>query len=64
MSNIKSEELGGSNGTTDIEPAHGQHRELNAWSTPGPAAFDFRSIPPTPFMNIPGRHTKTAFQVM
>ena len=37
------DDLKGLNGTTDLEPADGPLSKLNAWSGPGPAAFDFRS---------------------
>ena len=38
------DQLKGLNGTTDIAPVDGPHSQQNAWSTPGPAAFDFRSM--------------------
>lgn len=37
-------DLDGLGGTTDLPPADGPHKQQNAWSSPGPAAFDFRSI--------------------
>jgi hypothetical protein len=37
------EETKGLNGTTDLPPADEHHTKVNAWSAPGPAAFDFRS---------------------
>ncbi|KUJ08557.1 uncharacterized protein LY89DRAFT_629746 [Mollisia scopiformis] len=46
-------DLEGLGGTTDLPPADGPHKQQNAWSTPGPAAFDFRSdvvTTPTPSM--------------
>ncbi|KAF8864391.1 hypothetical protein BDZ45DRAFT_614032 [Acephala macrosclerotiorum] len=46
-------ELNGLGGTTDLPPADGPHKQQNAWSAPGPAAFDFRSdvvTTPTPSM--------------
>lgn len=36
-------DLDGLNGTTGTPPAPRPHHEQNAWSGPGPAAFDFRS---------------------
>lgn len=47
------DDLKGLNGATDLEPADGPHSTQNAWSGPGPAAFDFRSdvvTTPTPSM--------------
>lgn len=46
-------ELNGLGGTTDLPPTDGPHKQQNAWSSPGPAAFDFRSdvvTTPTPSM--------------
>ena len=40
---IETEDLRGLNGTTGIAPTNEPHRKENAWSGPGPAAFDFRS---------------------
>lgn len=37
-------ETEGLNGTTDLPPADEHHKKVNAWSGPGPAAFDFRSM--------------------
>lgn len=37
-------DLNGLGGTTDLPPAAGPHTQQNAWSGPGPAAFDFRSM--------------------
>jgi len=37
------EDLKGLNGTIGLPPADGPHKKINAWSAPGPAAFDFRS---------------------
>ncbi|TVY86615.1 Aldolase [Lachnellula willkommii] len=39
----KVEDTEGLNGTTDLPPADEHHTKQNAWSAPGPAAFDFRS---------------------
>jgi hypothetical protein len=36
--------LNGLNGTTGLSPAEASQKQINAWSGPGPAAFDFRSI--------------------
>jgi hypothetical protein len=38
------ENVEGLNGTANFPPAGGQYVEINAWSGPGPAAFDFRSM--------------------
>jgi hypothetical protein len=37
------ENVEGLNGATNGPPAAGPHTKINAWSGPGPAAFDFRS---------------------
>ncbi|CZR53875.1 probable threonine aldolase [Phialocephala subalpina] len=45
--------INGLGGTTDLPPADGPQKQQNAWSGPGPAAFDFRSdvvTTPTPSM--------------
>lgn len=42
----KKEEMKGLGGTTDLPPADTSHTAQNAWSGPGPAAFDFRSQEP------------------
>ncbi|TVY29750.1 Aldolase [Lachnellula hyalina] len=39
----KVEDTQGLNGTTDLPPTDEHHTKQNAWSAPGPAAFDFRS---------------------
>src|SRR3954453_5439329 len=44
------------NGTSLYGPqANGQHKKINAWQQPGPAAFDFRSdtitTPPAPMLD-------------
>ncbi|EPE31495.1 PLP-dependent transferase [Glarea lozoyensis ATCC 20868] len=47
------EETKGLSGTSDLAPTQEQHKRINAWSGPGPAAFDFRSdvvTTPTPSM--------------
>jgi len=31
---------------TDVAATNGNHTQQNAWSGPGPAAFDFRSTSP------------------
>lgn len=52
-STIDKEDLAGLGGTTDLQVRNGTHTKLNAWSGPGPAAFDFRSdvvTTPTPSM--------------
>ncbi|KAH6670590.1 pyridoxal phosphate-dependent transferase [Halenospora varia] len=49
----KGEDLNNLGGATDLPPANGNHTKQNAWSGPGPAAFDFRSdvvTTPTPSM--------------
>jgi hypothetical protein len=38
------EETKGLSGTSDLAPAEENHKKINAWSGPGPAAFDFRSM--------------------
>lgn len=38
------EKVEGLNGTASVPAADGQHIKINAWSGPGPAAFDFRSM--------------------
>jgi hypothetical protein len=38
------EKTEGLSGTSDLPPAEEQHKKINAWSGPGPAAFDFRSM--------------------
>jgi hypothetical protein len=40
---IKGEEMKGLGGTTDLPSTDEPHTKHNAWSGPGPAAFDFRS---------------------
>jgi hypothetical protein len=37
------ENVKGLNSATNSPPADGPHTKINAWSGPGPAAFDFRS---------------------
>ncbi len=45
MSNgVAPEELRGLGGATDLLATSRHHEEQNAWSGPGPAAFDFRSM--------------------
>ena len=44
MSTAEAKEgLEGLNGTTGLPPAEESQIKVNAWSAPGPAAFDFRS---------------------
>ena len=40
---IHGEDVKGLGGTTDLPPTDEAPTKLNAWSGPGPAAFDFRS---------------------
>ncbi|KAA8573816.1 hypothetical protein EYC84_005372 [Monilinia fructicola] len=40
---LGTDDLKGLGGTTDLSPTPEPHREINAWSGPGQAAFDFRS---------------------
>jgi len=50
---LQTEDLKGLNGPSGLEPTPGHHEQINAWSGPGPAAFDFRSdvvTTPTPSM--------------
>lgn len=43
MSSIETSDLAALNGPTGLTPATSHPTEINAWSGPGPAAFDFRS---------------------
>lgn len=43
MSPIKPSDLDALHGPTGVEPATSHPKQINAWSGPGPAAFDFRS---------------------
>ncbi|PQE04349.1 Threonine aldolase protein [Rutstroemia sp. NJR-2017a BBW] len=50
---INTNDLQGLGGTEDLSPTPEPHHKINAWSGPGPAAFDFRSdvvTTPTPSM--------------
>ncbi|KAB8303551.1 hypothetical protein EYC80_004957 [Monilinia laxa] len=40
---LGTDDLKGLGGTTDLSPTPEPHHEINAWSGPGQAAFDFRS---------------------
>lgn len=40
---LETDDLKGLGGTTDLPPTSAPHHEINAWSGPGQAAFDFRS---------------------
>jgi threonine aldolase len=46
---IAKEDLIGLGGNEDLPARNGTHTKQNAWSGPGPAAFDFRSTSPTLF---------------
>lgn len=41
---LGTDEMKGLGGTTDLSPTPEPHHEINAWSGPGQAAFDFRSM--------------------
>lgn len=43
---LNGDALKGLGGTTDLPPTDEVHTKQNAWSGPGPAAFDFRSVFP------------------
>lgn len=40
---VHGKDMKGLGGTTDLPPTDEVHTKHNAWSGPGPAAFDFRS---------------------
>lgn len=50
------EETKGLSGTSDLGPTKEQHKKINAWSGPGPAAFDFRSMPNETFLHSTQAH--------
>ncbi|TGO69927.1 hypothetical protein BOTNAR_0005g00090 [Botryotinia narcissicola] len=55
---LGTDDLKGLGGTTDLSPTPEPHHEINAWSGPGQAAFDFRSD----VMTTPTKSMLTAIQ--